>query len=511
MEDGKIVTIPSLVAGEGLRIAVVRVWTTGTTARASSPSSTDTMGKQQTKLMALALRNDAASDSLEIIVFDVIGKDFFGDGMSAGDLVNRLRSAPKAKNIDLRVNSLGGLLGDAKAMVNVLNERAAAGVTINGFVDGIAASSAAVLLTAATRVVMPANAFQMVHQVSARIGGNAADLEAAAIQMRRENEVVAEMFAGASAKRGKEKTKQQWLDLLMSGDVYLDADQAIEWGIADEKIEDLKVAACLADLSEVKGLPEALINAPFVYLGGPLPERSPSTQPTNSGPGARQLPLPNIEAEKPNMAFSKLVITALALAEDADEAAVVAAVNKLKASAKVGSDIEQLLGASGQAALGAVRALKESNEANATLGNEVAKLKIVNVRRDFDSLIANGTDPKAKKLSPAVAKLYQERFENALKLANGDEGNADAAADKASDICDDLRGFLAVAPRITGGHLSPPSGGGGQVTGGFDGQPMKHGDKAFENMTGSERKALKDANLDLYNLMRDDAVARNAV
>lgn len=468
------------------------------------------------RLMAFAVKAEAA-ESLEIVVYDVIGKDIWGDGISAGDFVAKLRSAPKAKAIDLRVNSLGGLVNDAKAMIALLGERAAAGVKTTGHVDGIAASSAAYLLTGCSFVRMAANAFVMVHGVRGRVFGTASDLEAASALMRAENELMAEAFAAASERRGKGKSKDDFLKAFAAGDLYLTADEAIEWGLADEKVEALKVAASLVDLSERQSAPEALRAAPFACTAEDDPRLAallqaqsepPKPQPTPAGLGA-QLPLPNIEARNTPMTISKVILTALALSEDADEAAVVSAVNKLKVRAQLGSDVEQLLGVPGQSALGAVRALKESSEANAELGTEVAKLKIVNVRRDFDALIAKGVDPKAKKLSPAVAKLYAERFEAAVKLAEGEQGDADAASEKATGICDDLRGFLAVAPRIIHPGPSAPQAGGGGGAG--EGQTLQHNGKSFEAMTGSERHALKGENVDLYNLMRDDALERGAV
>src|SRR6185436_14957765 len=104
-----------------------------------------TMTTERTWNVAIRAKGEEA---LEIAVYDIIGKDFFGEGISSKDLLAKLRSAPKAKTIDLRVNSIGGLVDEAKAMVNLLHERAAAGVEITGWVDGLAASSAAYLLTA---------------------------------------------------------------------------------------------------------------------------------------------------------------------------------------------------------------------------------------------------------------------------------------------------------------------------------------------------------------------------
>lgn len=187
------------------------------------------------------------------------------------------------------------------------------------------------------------------------------------------------------------------------------------------------------------------------------------------------------------------------VAAAADESTITNEIKKLRASAKVGGDIEALVGASGPAALGAVRALKAANEANAELGTEVAKLKVVNARRDFE--IARDQGLKDRKLTPAVAKLYTERFENCLK----DEAiEPDARAERAAAVGQDLTGFLAVAPRVVSVSLQQP-------TLANAAGAMQHGGKAFEAMTGPERKALKDENPELYASMREDALERGAV
>lgn len=203
------------------------------------------------------------------------------------------------------------------------------------------------------------------------------------------------------------------------------------------------------------------------------------------------------------MTISKNIIQALALAEDADEAAVVAAINKIKASARMGASIEALLGVSGDAAVGAVRALKEKNEANEKLFDEVEKLKVVNARRDFETLREQGL--KDKKLSPAQAKFYAEKFAKAVK----EDENGIPAGDGA-DVVADLRGFLAVSHRqgSTAVIVQQPN---------PDGSPAAsngaatHNGKAFENMTPADRLKLKKENLELYNTLREDAQSRGAL
>jgi ATP-dependent Clp protease protease subunit len=213
-----------------------------------------------------------AADDIEIAVYDIIGKSFWGDGVSASDVLKALRAAPTAKTISLRINSVGGFVDDAKAMGNLLAERAAAGVEIVAHVDGIAASAASYLLTFASRVIMPANAFQMIHQARAGVAGNATEMETAAGVLRKTNVQLAEAYAAASARRGKNKTAADYLAAFDKGDTYLTAAEAIEWGLADESVEPLKAAACLVDLTELGAVPAALLAAPYAnVIKTPLP------------------------------------------------------------------------------------------------------------------------------------------------------------------------------------------------------------------------------------------------
>jgi ATP-dependent protease ClpP protease subunit len=207
----------------------------------------------------------ASPKKLEIAVHDMIGKSFFGDGISSKDVLAAIRSVPDAKEIHLRVNSNGGVVDEAKGIGNILAERAAAGVQVTGYVDGLAASAGSFLLTFASRVVMPSNTFQMVHQVRAGIRGTADEVEAASKLMRRMNDQLAEAYSAASFRRGKMRTKEEFLSLFAKGDTYMDADEAIVWGLADEKIEPLRAAACSIDLLGLsESAPATLREAPYV-------------------------------------------------------------------------------------------------------------------------------------------------------------------------------------------------------------------------------------------------------
>lgn len=221
------------------------------------------------KSWTVALRSTGA-DTLEIGIYDFIGESIFGEGVTAKAVLAQLRAAPAAKSITMRINSSGGDVDDAKAMINLLADRKANGVRVEAIIDGMAASAASYITTVADKVTMPSNAFLMFHQARTGRMGNASDMLSASELLTRVNEQLAEGYAAASARRGKEKTKADYLAEMAKGDRYLSADEAIEWGLADEKTEPLKAVACLADISQLVGAPVALIEAPYVAHEAPV-------------------------------------------------------------------------------------------------------------------------------------------------------------------------------------------------------------------------------------------------
>jgi ATP-dependent protease ClpP protease subunit len=196
------------------------------------------------------VRAQADTAEIEVVIYDLIGESFFADGITAEDVIAQLRNRPDAKRINLRLNTGGGVMDEATAIYNLLAERAQNGVEVVAYIDGLAASAGAYLTTVASRVVMPANAFMMIHRARGGRMGNASDMQQSAIALQKYDDVITESFAAASSRRGKAKTKADFAAEMAKGDIYLRADEAIAWGLADEKTAVMKAAACLADGSE---------------------------------------------------------------------------------------------------------------------------------------------------------------------------------------------------------------------------------------------------------------------
>jgi ATP-dependent protease ClpP protease subunit len=341
--------------------------------------------------------NTDTEDELEIAVYDVIGRSFWGEGVGAADVRRLLNTKPKASKIRVRVYSLGGILDDAKAIINLLSEKIAAGVAVTFVVDAIAASAAAYILTTpGAEVYVAENASVMIHKARAYRGGTDSDMEAAAKILREANEVIAEGCAAASAARGKKKTKEHFLAEMAKGDRYFRADEAIAWGLADGKSPpaSVKVAACL-DMSEV---PEAL-RAELERYGSPPPTTatigSPVTMHLNVAsdlsperlgqlvtqalggvlPNHTNHPAPPVAAAVPGPPGEgskkmdlKVLASLLGLTEAVTEADITAELKRLKSEPpKADAAVLKALGAETQEA-GAARATELARNTIALLG-----------------------------------------------------------------------------------------------------------------------------------------------
>src|SRR5690606_23555112 len=110
---------------------------------------------------------NAAGDTATVWLYDVIGADAWG-GISASQFVQDVARI-QAPVIHLRINSPGGDVFDARAMVTALREHPA---RIVAHIDGLAASAASYIALAADDVQMSDGAFLMIHNAWGIVLGN---------------------------------------------------------------------------------------------------------------------------------------------------------------------------------------------------------------------------------------------------------------------------------------------------------------------------------------------------
>jgi ATP-dependent Clp endopeptidase proteolytic subunit ClpP len=177
----------------------------------------------------------AKSDVSEIWLYDEIGKDWLGEGISAKEFLVEL-NAIKSPKIDLRINSIGGAVFDGAAIYNAIRRHSA---NVTTYIDGIAASIASVIALAGDKVIMAKNALYMMHNPSGFAYGNSEDMRKVAGILDKVRDTM------LSAYREKTGKSDEEITALLDGETWLEADQALEAGFVDEigdKMMDL--AAC---------------------------------------------------------------------------------------------------------------------------------------------------------------------------------------------------------------------------------------------------------------------------
>lgn len=145
-----------------------------------------------------------------------------------------LDSKDSQKDIKLYVNSPGGIVSAGLAIYDTMQYAKAPIMTI---CVGTAASMGAVLLAAGSkgkRIVLP-NSVVLLHQVMGGAEGQAVDVEIRARHILRVKEQINQILAYHTAKPVEQIAKDT------DRDFYLDAAEAIRYGIVDKVLEQVKL------------------------------------------------------------------------------------------------------------------------------------------------------------------------------------------------------------------------------------------------------------------------------
>ena len=189
----------------------------------------------------------ARAEGAEVSIYDEIG----AYGVSAKSFLDELGALPDDGPLTLRLNSPGGSVFDAVAIYNALKRHAG---PVSVWIDGIAASAASYIAMAGDEVVMPENAFLMIHDPSGLVMGTAEDMRAMAEAL---DKIKGSLVAGYVAKSGGAEDD---IAALMAKETWLDAAEAVELGFADRLAEPVRIAARF-DVGRFRNAPPALVEA----------------------------------------------------------------------------------------------------------------------------------------------------------------------------------------------------------------------------------------------------------
>jgi len=178
----------------------------------------------------------ASEDSklAEILIYDEIGYW----GVTAKDFREDLKALGPVDQINLRLNSPGGSVIDGFAIFNTLKNHPA---NITTHIDGWAASMASIIAMAGDEVVMPSNAWMVIHKPWTLAVGDADDL--------RKNANILDAMEKDAINAYQLHAKDLSEEIIaghLEEEKWMNGEDAVALGYADTLAGDLEIAASLS-------------------------------------------------------------------------------------------------------------------------------------------------------------------------------------------------------------------------------------------------------------------------
>lgn len=185
---------------------------------------------------------------------EIVTDEYEDTDTSAAGFRNALKSLGDVKNINLHINSPGGSVFEGIAIYNMLKQNSA---RINVYIDGLAASIASVIAMSGDAIFMPSNSMMMVHNPWVMAIGNASELRKQADDLDQITKSSVQTYLAKAGDKLDEKTLTQ----LMDDETWLTAQEAVDYGLADEVMEPNKAVASINKqfISRYRHVPEQLI------------------------------------------------------------------------------------------------------------------------------------------------------------------------------------------------------------------------------------------------------------
>ncbi len=230
----------------------------------------------------------AKAKEADIWIYDPIGIQY--GGLTAGQFVEDIKELGDVETITVHFNSPGGDFFDGITMYNMLKQHKARIVVS---IDGLAASAASVVAMAGDEINIAENAMMMIHEARTPAFGTAAELRKKADLTDRANASCIKSYMT------RVKIDEDQVVALMVAETWMDAEESIEYGFADQLTESLEIAAC-ADLEKFKfkNIPQAFTESetpPDPKVGGNSNDEPATPKPAE----VVEPPEPKLQADPP--------------------------------------------------------------------------------------------------------------------------------------------------------------------------------------------------------------------
>jgi ATP-dependent protease ClpP protease subunit len=196
------------------------------------------------------------SEGLTLEIYDAIGADWWGGGITAQSVSDALKDSTGP--VSVRINSPGGDAFEGIAIYNLLRS---SGRQINVKVDGLAASAASIIAMAGDTREMGKGTMMMIHPAQMFAVGDAAIMRKAAEILDGLTTSIADIYVAHTNQ--KKAQIFEWVN----AETWMDAAQALERGFSTATSEEegnVKAVAAAFDLSVFKNTPEVLSKEPDI-------------------------------------------------------------------------------------------------------------------------------------------------------------------------------------------------------------------------------------------------------
>lgn len=208
-------------------------------------------------------------DADEITIDGPIGDSWWDNSGTTSRAFNEaLSRIPKGRNINVKINTEGGSVGDALAMHNALKER---GDCVTCTVTGYALSSGSIVALGGARCHMPKASIMMIHEPWTMTMGDKEDHDKASKMLETHGDTIAGIYADKTGKSMEE------CRALMKDETWMSGEDAEEEGFADphdpDEDEETEARSRVETLN-CKGVVSPKISAVPVNGGGTGPTAS---------------------------------------------------------------------------------------------------------------------------------------------------------------------------------------------------------------------------------------------
>lgn len=195
----------------------------------------------------------ATPKSNEMFLYNQIGQDWFGEGITAASVAEEIREfSDTSLPLDVYVNSPGGSVFDGMAIYNQFMRYPG---KKNFYIDGIAASIASVIVMSGDTITIAENGTMMIHQASGAVMGTADDMVKYAESLRMVDGQILDTY---TARSGGDRAE---IDKLVKAETWLTAKEALALGLVTAITASKTVDAKFAMLAQFKHVPDSLKKA----------------------------------------------------------------------------------------------------------------------------------------------------------------------------------------------------------------------------------------------------------